>query len=328
MPVQYRGILEEHRAVRERVGLFDRRHGRALRRGPCGGRGTCLRALSDPRALKDGRAQYSMIAAPDGGILDDLIVYRLGEARFLVVANASNALVVSRRARRAAGRLRWRSSRPPLPATALIDLARVRWTSLRRTRMWTWARCAGWRDHAARRGWRRSLRGPATRVRTGSRSSWMGSGYELWDVLMPAVSGGLPPARRPRHAPPRGWHAAVRQRARHVDEPFEAGLGRVVKLTKPGDFVGRAAFERAASAAPTRRRAGRGRAGIARHGYPVRRGAADRRGHQRDAFPDGSPIAMAYVAADAEPGDSRGRNPRSTGPGRVVPLPFYKRGGT
>ena len=103
-------ILEEHRAVRERVGLFDLSHmGELFVEGPAAGEALAYALLSDPRALKDGRAQYSMIAAPDGGILDDLIVYRLGEARFLVVANASNALV-ARRARRAAGRLLGRSS--------------------------------------------------------------------------------------------------------------------------------------------------------------------------------------------------------------------------
>ena len=51
--------------------------------------------VSDPPALAVGRAHYSMICAPDGGILDDLIVYRLAEERFLVVANASNAQLVS-----------------------------------------------------------------------------------------------------------------------------------------------------------------------------------------------------------------------------------------
>ena len=51
--------------------------------------------VTNPPAMKEGRAQYSMICATDGGILDDLIVYRLGPERFLVVANASNAPVVS-----------------------------------------------------------------------------------------------------------------------------------------------------------------------------------------------------------------------------------------
>ena len=78
---------------------------------------------------------------------------------------------------------------------------------------------------------------------------------ELWDALL----GGGPRRRtacpvglgRPRHAPARGRHAALRQRARpRRPHPFEAGLGRVVKLDKPGDFVGRAALEKVAARRP------------------------------------------------------------------------------
>ncbi len=96
MPVQYAGILEEHRAVRERAGLFDLCHmGELFVDGPDAGDALAYAVTTDPRTLAPGRAHYSMICAPDGGILDDLIVYRLAEDRFLVVANASNAAVVS-----------------------------------------------------------------------------------------------------------------------------------------------------------------------------------------------------------------------------------------
>jgi aminomethyltransferase len=113
--------------------------------------------------------------------------------------------------------------------------------------------------------------------------------------------------------------------------PFEAGLGRVVKLDKPGDFVGRAALEKAAKGPLARTLVGlivEGR-GIARHGYPVY--AAERRtglvtsGTQSPTI--GSPIAMAYVApGDAEPGtilEVEIREQRV--PARVVELPFYRR---
>jgi aminomethyltransferase len=113
--------------------------------------------------------------------------------------------------------------------------------------------------------------------------------------------------------------------------PYDAGLGRVVKLDKPNDFVGRAALEKAAADGPKRRLVGltvEGR-GIARHGYPV--DAGDRRtgvvtsGTQSPTL--AMPIAMAYVApSDAEPGtmvDIEIRDARV--PARVVPLPFYKR---
>jgi aminomethyltransferase len=114
--------------------------------------------------------------------------------------------------------------------------------------------------------------------------------------------------------------------------PSEAGLGRVVKLTKPADFVGRAALEKVERDGPARRLVGlivEGR-GIARHGYAVF--AGDRRtgvvtsGTQSPTL--GVPIAMAYVApGDAEPGtvvDVEIRDARV--PARVVALPFYKRG--
>ena len=106
--------------------------------------------------------------------------------------------------------------------------------------------------------------------------------------------------------------------------PYEAGLGRVVKLDKPGDFVGRAALEKVARDGPERRLVGlvvEGR-GIARHGHPVWSG--DRRtgvvtsGTQSPTL--GVPIAMAYVApGDAEPGtvvEVEIRETRDCGTGR------------
>jgi aminomethyltransferase len=96
MPVQYSGILDEHRAVRERAGLFDLSHmGELFVEGGDAGDALAAALVTDPRTLAVGRAQYSMICAPDGGVIDELIVYRLGPERFLVVANASNAPVVS-----------------------------------------------------------------------------------------------------------------------------------------------------------------------------------------------------------------------------------------
>jgi aminomethyltransferase len=96
MPVQYTSILEEHRAVRTRVGLFDLSHmGELYVDGEEAGAALAAALVTDPPSLAVGRAHYSMICAPDGGIIDDLIVYRLGPDRFLVVANAGNAPVVS-----------------------------------------------------------------------------------------------------------------------------------------------------------------------------------------------------------------------------------------
>jgi aminomethyltransferase len=96
MPVQYAGILEEHRAVRERAGLFDLSHmGELYVEGADAGDALAAAVISEPRSLAIGRAQYSMIVAPDAGVIDDLIIYRLGPEQFMVVANAGNAPVVA-----------------------------------------------------------------------------------------------------------------------------------------------------------------------------------------------------------------------------------------
>ena len=96
MPVQYRGILEEHRAVRERAGLFDLSHmGELFVEGPEAGAALAFALVTDPPALADGRAHYSMIVAPNGGILDDLIVYRLGRGPVPRRRQRGNAQIVS-----------------------------------------------------------------------------------------------------------------------------------------------------------------------------------------------------------------------------------------
>ncbi len=91
MPVQYAGVREEHLAVRERAGMFDVSHmGEVETRGP-GALDFLQRMLSnDVSKIAVGGAQYSVLCREDGGVLDDLFTYRLGEDRYLTVTNASN----------------------------------------------------------------------------------------------------------------------------------------------------------------------------------------------------------------------------------------------
>jgi aminomethyltransferase len=91
MPVQYEGVIQEHRAVRTDAGVFDVSHmGEVETRGPQALE-FLQRALSnDLRRLPEGGAQYSVMCREDGGVLDDLFTYRLGEQHFLTVTNASN----------------------------------------------------------------------------------------------------------------------------------------------------------------------------------------------------------------------------------------------
>jgi aminomethyltransferase len=95
MPVQYTSIIEEHRAVREAVGLFDLSHmGEIEITGDEAVAFLRYSLVSDPGALEVGQAQYSMACQTDGGIIDDLIVYRRDEHRYWVVCNAANRVAV------------------------------------------------------------------------------------------------------------------------------------------------------------------------------------------------------------------------------------------
>ena len=337
MPVQYSGILDEHRAVRARAGLFDLSHmGELFVEGEEAGSGLAYALLTDPQALAVGRAQYSMICAPDGGIIDDLIVYRLGPERFLIVANASNAAAVSDAlAERLAGCRAVLDDRSlatalvaiqgPLAAAVLAPLTDVALDGLR-----YYAIAEG---HVA---------GAAALV---ARTGYTGEdGFEVivdiahagvvWDALLEAGS--------PVGVVPVGLGARDTLRLEagmplygnelgRDGTPYEAGLGRVVKLTKEGDFVGRAALERAQAEGPRKKLVGlvvRGR-GIARHGYQVF--AGDRltgvvtSGTLSPTL--GEAIAMAYVApSDAEPGTILAVGIRDQHvPAEVVALPFYSR---
>jgi len=91
MPVYYVGITEEHRAVRARAGLFDVSHMGQLEVTGSGAEALLRKALaSDIGRIAEGQAQYSFLLNAKGGIIDDLIVYRLPEKRWLLVVNAGN----------------------------------------------------------------------------------------------------------------------------------------------------------------------------------------------------------------------------------------------
>src|SRR5918999_3398279 len=92
MPLRYGSEREEHLAVRTRAGLFDLSHmGEITVTGPQAAALLDHALVGNISAVKPGRARYTMICREDGGILDDLIIYRLGETEYLVVANAGNA---------------------------------------------------------------------------------------------------------------------------------------------------------------------------------------------------------------------------------------------
>jgi aminomethyltransferase len=323
--------------VRSAAGLFDLSHmGELFVEGPEAGAALAAALVTDPPALAVGRAHYSMICAPDGGIIDDLIVYRLAEDRFMVVANASNASTVSdelvHRLEGFAAVLDDRSLATGLVAVqgpraldivgplADIDIAAIKYYGIAE------ATVAGIPVLVARTGY------------TGE------DGFELfvdvhqagetWDAMLAAGRDhGLVPVglgARDTLRLEAGMPLYGNELGRD-GTPYEAGLGRVVKLGKPGDFTGRGALEKVHAEGWSRSLVGlvlRGR-GIARHGYPV----LDANGQTGVVTSGtmsptlGEAIAMAYVATGhANPGtmlDIEIRGSRVAA--EVVPLPFYKR---
>jgi aminomethyltransferase len=90
LPVSYAGIIEEHKQVRERVGLFDVSHmGEVFLRGPSA-LAAIRHLITNNLEVPNGHAQYTAMCNPEGGIVDDLIVYRLSDEEVLVCVNAAN----------------------------------------------------------------------------------------------------------------------------------------------------------------------------------------------------------------------------------------------
>jgi len=337
MPVDYGSIIEEHRTVRTGVGLFDLSHmGEILLTGG-EALGLARYALvSDPGALAPGQAQYSMVCAEDGGIIDDLIVYRV-EDGYLLVCNAANhdAVLDHLQALVARGDFEAaiddRSHRTALLAPQGPLAAEVV-GGLTTTDLSTLA------YYHAVRG---SVAGVECLI---ARTGYTGEdGFELfcdarratalWEALLAAgASAGI-------RACGLGSRDTLRLEAGmplygneldRATNPFEANLGRVVKLDK-GEFVGRAALAAIQAVGPARRLVGLRmlERAIARHGYPV---AID--GHEAGEVTSGTfsptldePIAMAYLPAAAAAIGGRVEvivrdRPH---PAEQVKLPFYRR---
>ncbi len=345
MPLRYGSETAEHNAVRKAAGLFDLSHmGELMISGDGAAAALDYALVGEASAIKPGRARYTMICAPDGGVIDDLIVYRLADSEYLVVANASNAAVVAAElAERADGRGAEVSDRTadyaliavqgPRSAAIVasmtsIDLDQVRYYASYR------AIIAGSDALLARTGY------------TGEDGFEIFVGPQdaapLWQALTEAGSGfGLVPAGLAARDSLRleaGMPLYGNELGRDVT-PYDAGLGRVVKLDKPGDFVGRAALAERAQAGPARvlvGLAGKTRR-VPRHGYSVLWNG-EPCGTVTSGAPSptiGRPIAMAYVtakmAAEARSATGAGDGRLavdirgSAEPAELVPLPFYKR---
>ncbi|MEV2244410.1 glycine cleavage system aminomethyltransferase GcvT [Streptomyces sp. NPDC049970] len=344
MPLRYASEREEHNAVRTTAGLFDLSHmGEITVTGPQAAAFLGYALVGNIATIGVGRARYTMIVAEDGGILDDLIVYRLGEAdapEFMVVANAGNAqLVLDTLTERAAGfEAEVRDDRE---AYALLAVQGPDSPGVLKSV--TDADLDGLKYYAGLPGTVAGV--PALIARTGYTGE---DGFELF--VAPAHAERLWKALTEAGAPygliPCGLSCRDTLRLEAgmplyghelttALTPFDAGLGRVVKFEKEGDFVGREALLAAAAraeSAPPRKLVGliaEGRR-VPRAGFSVVAGG-EVVGEVTSGAPSptlGKPIAMAYVdAAHATPGsggvgvDIRGTHE----PYEVVALPFYKR---
>ena len=338
MPVQYQGLVEEHRAVRSAAGLFDLSHmGELYVTGPEAAAALDHALITAPGKLAVGLAHYSLIFADDGELIDDLIVYRLRDDRFLAVPNASNAEAVANALRArlkgfdaklddASMRTSLVAIQGPRAAEILqplvnVDLKTIKYYSGTQTQA-----CGV----------------PALLARTGYTGE---DGFELfvawddavavWDALLAAGAGrGLIPAGLGARDTLRleAGMPLYGQELNRETTPFEAGLGRLVNFSKSGDFVGRAALERAQpkprKALVGLRLSGRG---IARIGYPVYLPAANdacgviTSGTSSPTL--GTAIAMAYVPTDHTAVGSSVevgiRDQRVSA--EIVPMPFYRR---
>ncbi|MEY3019381.1 MAG: glycine cleavage system aminomethyltransferase GcvT [Actinomycetota bacterium] len=91
LPLSFEGTVAEHLAVRSGLGVFDVSHLGTVRiEGPSASAVVAATFTNDPARLVDGQGQYTLLCAPEGGIVDDLLVYRLAADRFLAVPNAAN----------------------------------------------------------------------------------------------------------------------------------------------------------------------------------------------------------------------------------------------
>ncbi|MEX0625969.1 MAG: glycine cleavage system aminomethyltransferase GcvT [Chloroflexota bacterium] len=337
MPVQYTSILDEHRTVRGAVGVFDLSHmGELHLSGPEALAFARYAVVSDPGLLEPGQAQYSMLCAPDGGIIDDVIVYRVDDG-YLMVCNAANhdAVLAQLESLSAHGdfdvHLADRSDETALIAPQGPRAAELlgRLTDLDLSELGNYrsvpGRVAGTECLVARTGY------------TGE------DGFELfcaarraqrlWDAL---ISTGADLGLRPCGLGSRDTlrlEAGMPLYGNELDRsvnPYEANLGRVVKLEK-GEFVGRAALAAVQQTGPRRRLVGlmmRDEA-IARHGYPVLVDGAESGVVTSGTLSPtlGERIAMAYLpAADAAVGAEVEVVVRDRPhPAEQVKLPFYRR---
>jgi aminomethyltransferase len=332
LPVQFSGILEEHEAVRTNVGVFDVSHmGELTVRGPQAlellQRSTC----NDVAKLVDGRAHYTGLLYPNGGFVDDILIYQIAANDFFVVVNASNSdkdfawlqqaaqgmdvEVLNRSADYAQLALQGPNAERVLQTMTGVPLTDIKYYHFDRG----------------------DVDGAAAIV---SRTGYTGEdGFEIYvspehapRILQKLVDAGVKPCGLGARDTLR-LEAKMALYGNDIDDtttPIEADLGWIVKLDK-GDFTGRNVLEREKQEGPRRKLVGFEMVdrGIARHGYPVVEGSEEigivTSGTHSPTLKKS--IGLAYLPLDKSAQGTelmvliRGKETRA----RVVPTPFYKR---
>jgi len=335
MPVQYQGVIQEHLAVRNRAGLFDVSHMGEIEIRGAGALDLCQQlGANDAARMKPFQAQYNLLLNQNGGIVDDVIVYRLAEDAFFVCVNAANTdkdfSWIESRAGRAvevenvSAKYAQLAVQGPRAEKILAPLAALDLSGLKPFHF-AYADVAAVRCLVARTGY------------TGE------DGFELycnadravtlWDAILEAgATQGLCPVGLGARDTLR-LEKAYPLYGHELDDtttPLEAGLDWVVKFSK-AEFTGREILLRQKESGVGRKLVGLELTapGIARSGYPIfKEDRSIGRVTSGTKSPSlGKSIALGYVeAAQSEIGNPvdveiRGRPTAA----RVVSLPFYSR---
>ena len=332
LPVQYSGILEEHEAVRTKVGVFDVSHmGEITVKGPQAldllQRSTC----NDVAKLADGRIHYNGLLYPNAGFVDDILIYQNSGTDYFVVVNASNTDKDYEWLQQAANGLDVEVK------NVSADYAQLAIQGPEAERLLQAMTDASLADIKYYRFTNGSVDGVPSII---SRTGYTGEdGFEVYvapehapRLLKKIVEAGAKPCGLGARDTLR-LEAKMALYGNDIDDtttPIQADLGWIVKLEK-GDFEGRDVIAREKEEGPSRKLVGFEMIdrGIARHGYPVVDGS-----NETGVVTSGthSPtlkkaIGLAYLPLDKSAQGSefsvllRGKEARA----RVVPTPFYKR---
>ncbi len=343
MPVQYRGLIEEHMAVRTAVGLFDVSHmGDIQLRGPNSLAAVQRLLMNDASKLQIGQAHYSAMLYPNGTFVDDVVLHKLGENDFLIVINAGTREKDVQWVRKTIGGMSGvhimdvsdyytqLAIQGPKAKDTLQKLTKVDLTPIKNY-WFTWGTVAGCHNVLIARTGYTGEDGFEIYIPSDEPTS-----ARVWgEVLDAGAEFGIQPCGLGARNTLR-LEAAMALYGHEISDTinvFEANLGRYCKLDKGSDFVGRDALvEIEKSGGPKRRLVGLEmiERGIGRDGYPV----LSLDGEKIGEVTSGSPapflkknIALAYVpVAYTEIGTEVGVEIRGQSvKAKVVPTPFYKR---